>query len=249
MEQQIQFAKALEELKELAKEQANVVSEEQVKSTFAFMDLNEEQLIMIHEYLSKCKIGIGQPVDMDDYLTGEEKDYLECYLEEIALLEPVSEGEKEAITMSAMAGDLDAQKRLIEIYLPQVIEIAKLYAGQGVFLEDLIGEGNVAVTMGVQMCGAEEKPAMVEGMIGKMIMDAMEELIAETVGNSKVDQEIVDKVNEITEKAEELAESLGRKVTPEELAEETEISIDEIMEAVRLSGNTIDYLEITNDGE
>jgi len=249
MEQQVQFAKTLEELKELAKEQANVVSEEQVEEAFAFMQPTKEQLQMIYEYLAKCKIGIGQPVDMDDYLTSEEKDYLECYLEEISLLEPVSDGEKEAITMSAMAGDLDAQQKLIEIYLPQVIDIAKLYAGQGVFLEDLIGEGNVAVTMGVQMCGAEENPAMVDGMIGKMIMDAMEELIAETVDNNKMDQAMVDKVNDITEKAEELAETLGRKVTPQELSDETQIDLDEIMEAIRLSGNAIDYLETDKDGE
>ena len=59
------------------------------------------------------------------------------------------EGEKEAVTISAMAGDRDAQKRLIEIYIPKVVEVAKLYAGQGVFVEDLIGEGNLAVTIGV----------------------------------------------------------------------------------------------------
>ena len=249
MEHQIQFAKTLEELKELAKEQQNVVSKEQVENAFAFMQPTDEQLQMIYEYLGKCKIGIGQPVNMDDYLTSEEKDYLECYLEEIALLEAVSAGEKEAITLSAMAGDIDAQQKLMEIYLPQVIEIAKLYAGQGVFLEDLIGEGNVAVTMGVQMCGAEEKPDMVEGMIGKMIMDAMEDLIMETAGNSKIDQTVVDKVNAILEKAEELAEDLGRKVTPLELSQETQIDLEEIMEAVRLSGNKIDYLEIAKDGE
>ena len=50
-----------------------------------------------------------------------------------------------------MAGDADAKHRMIEIFLPQVAEIAKLYAGQGVFLEDLIGEGNVALTMAAEM--------------------------------------------------------------------------------------------------
>ena len=46
-----------------------------------------------------------------------------------------------------MAGDADAKHRMIEIFLPQVAEIAKLYAGQGVFLEDLIGE---------RQCGADD---------------------------------------------------------------------------------------------
>ena len=50
-----------------------------------------------------------------------------------------------------MAGETDAQQRLIEIHLADVAEIAKLYAGQGVLLEDLVGEGNLALSFGVTM--------------------------------------------------------------------------------------------------
>ena len=49
-----------------------------------------------------------------------------------------------------MAGESDAQQRLIHLYLPKVVDIARLYAGQGVFLEDLIGEGNVALHSAVE---------------------------------------------------------------------------------------------------
>ena len=43
--------------------------------------------------------------------------------------------------------------------------------------------------------------------------------------------------------AAELAEALMRKVTPEELAQEGEVTIEEIREAVRLSGNKIEDLD------
>ena len=59
------------------------------------------------------------------------------------------------------------------------------HAGQGVFLEDLIGEGNVALTMGVTMLGSLEEPSEAEGMLAKMMMDAMEEYIEEHVSNEK----------------------------------------------------------------
>lgn len=87
--------------------------------------------------------------------------------------------------MSAMAGDSLAQEKLCTAYLPQVVDVAKLYAGQGVYLEDLIGEGNVAVAMGVKMLGALEKPSEAEGMLGKMMMDAMEDYISEYAEESK----------------------------------------------------------------
>ena len=55
--------------------------------------------------------------------------------------------------------------------------------------------------------------------------------------------QIADKVNHISDLAKELAESLQRKITVEELAEETGIDVDEISEAVKLSGNKIEYFE------
>ena len=58
--------------------------------------------------------------------------------------------------MSALAEDRDAQAKLVEIYLPQVVELSKLYAGQGALVEDLIGEGNVAVAAAVTMLACVE---------------------------------------------------------------------------------------------
>ncbi|MBQ6806727.1 MAG: hypothetical protein IJO97_04780 [Lachnospiraceae bacterium] len=243
MNKEILFAQTLEKVKKVAKEQGNVIAKEQVEEAFLELDLTEEQLAMVFDYLHKHKIGIGEPVNLDDYLSEEEVDYLEEYLQQLKELPEFSEGEKEAITLSAMAGDLNAQNQLIQIFLPQVVEIAKLYAGQGVFLEDLIGEGNVAVTMGVSMLGAMEHVAEAQGMLGKMIMDAMEDYISENVEEVKKDRKIADKVNKVAEKANELAEDLHRKVTVEELIEETGMSRKAVMDAIRITAGKIESLE------
>ncbi|MBQ3517514.1 MAG: hypothetical protein IJA29_09855 [Lachnospiraceae bacterium] len=243
MNKELLFAQTLEKVKAIAKEQGNCISEEQVRDEFAVLEMSNEQLQMVFDYLVKHKVGINEPVNADDYLTDEERNYLQDYLDEIAQLPTYTDGEKEAIALSAMAGDLDAQGRLTEIYLPDVIEIAKLYAGQGVFLEDLIGEGNVALAVGVTMLGCLEKPAEVQGMLGKMIMDAMEAYIAENSENEKADRKVADKVNKVMEAARELAETLRRKVTVEELAEESKMSEKSIREAIRFSGNAIEYIE------
>lgn len=243
MNKEVLFAQTLEQVRSLAKDQGNCVSEEQVKEAFAALDLNNEQLQMVFDYLVKHKVGINQPVNMDDYLTDEERNYLQDYLDELEALPRVSEGEKEAITISAMAGDISAQNRLTEIYLPDVVEIAKIYTGQGVLLEDLIGEGNVALAMGTTMLGCLEKPAEAQGMLAKMIMDAMEDYIAENASNEKADLKVVQKVNKVMEAAKELAEEFRRKVTVEELAAETRMSQSAIREAIKFSGNNIEYIE------
>ena len=236
MNKELLFAKTLEEVRTLAKEQGNCVSEEQVQEAFAPLGLDNEQLQMVFDYLVKHKVGIGQPVNMDDYLTDEERNYLQDYLDEIAQLPKYSQGEKEACIISAMAGETQAQNRLVEMYLENVVDIAKLYSGQGVLLEDLIGEGNVALAFGTGMLGSLEKPEEADGMLGKMIMDAMEAYIQENASNEKADMKVVDKVNKVMEKAKELSEDLHRKVTVQELADETGMSVKSIQDAVRMSG-------------
>lgn len=242
MDKEIQFAKALEAVREKAKEQNQCIAKEQVEEAFASLTLSDEQMEMVYQYLRQHKIGIGEQVDLDEYLQEEEKDYLENYLEELRALPQLSEGEKEAITLSAMAGDTDAQRKLTEVFLPEVAEIAKLYAGQGVYLEDLIGEGNVAVAMGVTMLGALEHASEAQGMLGKLIMDAMEEYIEENAETSKKDKRIADKVNKVADAANELYEELHRKVTLEELMEETGLSRKAIEDAVRMCGDKIEAL-------
>ncbi|MCH5258865.1 MAG: hypothetical protein J1F18_03875 [Lachnospiraceae bacterium] len=240
MDREILFAKTLEQIKKTAKDQGNCVSKEQVEEAFAPLALGKEQMDMVYDYLHQNKIGIGQPVDLDEYLADEEKDYLETYLEELQALPKLSDGELEAVTLSAMAGDTDAQSRLTESYLPDVVEIAKLYAGQGVYLEDLVGEGNVAVAMGVTMLGALEHASEAQGMIGKMIMDAMENYIAQNAQEAKKDKRIADKVNKVADAARELSEELHRKVTVDEVMTESGLSRKTIEDAVRMSGGKIE---------
>lgn len=243
MNQEVLFGKTLEQVKKTAREQGNCISRDQVEEAFAPLGLKDEQMEMVYEYLHQHKIGIGEPVDLEEYLADGEKDYLDAYLNELQELPEVSSGEREAITLSAMAGDTDAQKRLTEVYLPEVAQIAKLYAGQGVYLEDLIGEGNVALAMGVTMLGALEHESEAQGMLGKMIMDAMEEYIAENAKEAKKDKKIAEKVNKVADAARELAGELHRKVTVEEVMEESGISREAIEDAIRMSGGKIEDLE------
>ena len=243
MERELLFADKLQELKNTAKAQGNLVTEAQVEEAFEEFGLEKEQLQLVYDYLKKHRIGIGTPVDTEEYLTGEEKNYLQLYLNELKELPSCSEGEKEAIILSAMAGDNDAQERLLTLYLPQVVDIAKLYVGQGVYLEDLIGEGNVAAAMGVKLLSALENASEAEGALTKMVMDAMEEYIAVNAEEGKKNRQVLNKVNKVAKEAKKLAGEYGRKVTAEELAQESNLSLKIIQEAMRISGDKIEDLE------
>lgn len=242
MNREIEFGKTLEKVKHKARAQQNFITKTEVEEAFAALSLSDEQMEMVYDYLRQNKIGVDEPVDADAFLQEEERDYLGSYLEALGAISAVTEGEREAITLSAMAGDADAVRRLTELMLPEVSQIAKLYTGQGVSLEDLIGEGNVALSFGVTMLGAAEHADEALGMLTKMIMDAMEESIAENAAEEKSDRKIADKVNKVADAANALQEELRRKVTVEELMEESGLSRKAIEDAVRVSGGKIEAI-------
>lgn len=247
------FAQSLEKVRRLAKEQGNCISEEQVRQEFAALELKDEQLQMVFDYLTKHGVGIGEPPDLDAFLTDQERDYLQDYLDEIAALPFYGEGERDAFILSAMAGEAQARQRLTESYLREVADIARLYTGQGVLLEDLIGEGNVALSAAVEMLGsgaeilAVKNAADARKMVAAFIMDAMENLIRENTDNEKKDRQIANKVNRVADKARALAQEWHRKVTPEELAQESGLSRKAIQDAMRMSGYKIEDIEYAED--
>ncbi len=243
MEREAAFTEILEEVKKKARAGHNFITGAEIEEAFSTLSLTPAQMEMVYAYLREHKIGIDEPTDTDAALEEEERNYLDSYLESLKELPSATEGEREAITLSAMAGDADAMERLTQLMLPEVPQIAKLYTGQGVGLEDLIGEGNVALTLGVTMLGALEHADEAQGMLGKMMMDAMEDCIAENAAEKKSDQKIADKINKVADAANALREELRRAVTVEELMEESGLSRKSIEDAIRISGGKIESIQ------
>jgi RNA polymerase primary sigma factor len=244
---QFTFANKLEQLKETARLQENMLTSDQVREAFEEWNLSDEHIGLVNEYFRNNKIGIDEPAELDENLTDDDARFLDMYLEELRGLPPVTDGEKRAVMMSALAGDGNAQSRLVQIFLPQVVEISKLYAGQGALVEDLIGEGNVAVAMAVTMLDCVEGIDEVEGFIAKMIMDTMEEFISDDNDNRQADENVLNKVNLVNDKAKELYDCFMRKVTVKEVADELKITEDEVIEAIKFSVNNIEYIDYSEN--
>lgn len=243
---QVNFAKVLEQLRDTARLQGNMLSSEQIREAFGEWQLDENQLVLIHDYLRKNHICIDEPSQTES-LSEEDVNFLEMYLDDLKKLPSVSDGEKRAVMMSALGGDSIAQAKLVELYLPQVVEISKLYAGQGALVEDLIGEGNVAVASAVTMLACVEGIDEVEGFIGKMIMDAMEDYVKEVADTHEIGESVLMKVNEVNDKAKEMYGTLLRKVSIKEVAEELGITEEAVLEAIKFSASSIEYIEVTEN--
>lgn len=110
-------------------------------------------------------------------------------------------------------------------------------------MEDLIGEGNEALMRGVTLLSALEEEDEVESALSQMIMNAMEERIQEDLEAGAKGKKAADLVNEVADRARELADELRHKVSVEELMEESGWTEEKIREAIRLSGDRIEDLD------
>lgn len=214
MNEQEMLKKCLDEAVRIARINKNILAKEQLNGLFEELGLSEEKIALVEEFLSTKKIQVlksfeiqelqereATEADDDLDLDSEDKTAIDFYYEELKELPYLTDREKEKIIKAAIEGDVDAQGRLVNIYLPQVVEIAKLYAGQGILVEDLIGEGNIALVMGSQLLNCVETIEEVDGFMGKTIMDAMDAL----VNDEQEDEKLVIKLGK------QLKENKGNK--------------------------------------
>lgn len=171
----------------------------------------------------------------------------DMYLEELNEIDSMPHEDRLKLIEEVYKDKEKASETIPMLFLRDVVDIARLYEGQGVYSDDLIGEGNIALLMGARNLDLCESAEEVIEFLTKTVMDAMEKLISEQSGEEDIDNKIAESVNNVYEAAKEMAETLLRKVTASELAKEMEVDESIIYEAIRLSGNQIEYIEEGND--
>lgn len=248
------FRELLAEIRKTAAQGGGRIARARVQELLLPMGLSDGQMDLVYDYLVQNRIHVtdgedaahavpdGEPLQGLP-LEREDADYLSMYLDDLKLLPVYTEEQQSKIREQALQGEKNAMERLIHIYLPRVVDVARLYTGQGLILEDLIGEGNIGLAAGVEILQCLDLAEEVDGFLMKMVMDAMESAVAAQFEANEFDNKILERVNDIHEKARELSEELRRKVTPAELAQELDITKDEVREALRYAGNDMPYIE------
>ena len=166
-QKQVLFLKTLREVTQRAQQNGNCITEAELEEAFSDLELDDAQKQQVREYLNKNGIGIGEALPIEEVLSEEEMNHLHEYEEMIRAIRLPSDNIMDAIKLSAMAGEVSSQKQLVEYSLGKVVDIARLYAGQGVFMEDLIGAGNEALLVASAQLAPLEKPDEVDGYLIK----------------------------------------------------------------------------------
>ncbi len=239
-----EYRKTLDRLIRTAHESGNRITEEVYHGIMDPLEMSDKEDELTRGYLKGINIAIGDGAGYrKPEFTEEDGKYLGMYLEELEGLPVYTEEEiLDAKKRAIKDDDEEAQGILMNHYLKSVVDIARLYVYQALPAEDLIGEGNIGMMTAIRALSTLDDASEADGFVGRFIMDAMDAAIYEDTDVRQRMEDMVVHINEINDKARLLSETMHRPVTAAELAEETGIDLEEIKEAMRLSGSQIEGL-------
>lgn len=223
------------------------ISEEEVKS------LPEKEAAMAAQMIA----------DNMDY--SEDDVYLERYKKELEAIQPVSDTTRAYLLINIVEdNDKESLKILSESYLEKIVEWVEPYRCRGVLAADLVQESNLAmmsyIGQKLWLNNYEWKDKIKEGSTNDIIevlggMDkevkyqaeeSMRMLIDEQMDSNRVSGKVLNKVNYVNDWAVRLKEELGRKPTVKEVAERMGVAEDVVSEALSLSADKIEDINVVD---
>ena len=259
---EVKFIEKLNALKELAHTKKNVLEYQEINNFFGDMELDEEKMEKIIEYLENNGIDVFQisddKDDVDDDIIlgmeaggeGDEKDIenidlsvpdgvsiedpVRMYLKEIGKVPLLSADEEVELAKRMEEGDAEAKKKLAEANLRLVVSIAKRYVGRGMLFLDLIQEGNLGLIKAVEKFDYK-KGYKFSTYATWWIRQAITRAIADQARTIRIPVHMVETINKFVRVQRQLLQELGREPYPEEIAEHMNMPVDRVREIQKIS--------------
>ena len=259
---EVKFIEKLNALKELAHTKKNVLEYQEINNFFGDMELDEEKMEKIIEYLENNGIDVFQMSDDkddvdDDIILGMEadgegneedienidlsvpdgvsiEDPVRMYLKEIGKVPLLSADEEVELAKRMEEGDAEAKKKLAEANLRLVVSIAKRYVGRGMLFLDLIQEGNLGLIKAVEKFDYK-KGYKFSTYATWWIRQAITRAIADQARTIRIPVHMVETINKFVRVQRQLLQELGREPYPEEIAEHMNMPVDRVREIQKIS--------------
>ncbi|HEX6123721.1 MAG TPA: sigma-70 family RNA polymerase sigma factor [Ktedonobacterales bacterium] len=198
------------------------------------MSIEEQATGLEAERAARVARATGSPesaveTENDDLGNIAQSDSLRLYLREIARIPLLSAQREMELAQRIRRGDRIARNALIEANLRLVVSIAKRYAGQGLALEDLVGEGNIGLIRAVGKFDPD-KGFRFSTYATWWIKQAITRAILEGTRAVRLPVYIMEEVMRVKRTTRQLYQELGREPTTSQIGERLGISGERVRE-------------------
>lgn len=161
-------------------------------------------------------------------------DPVRMYLKEIGRVDLLSAEEEISLAERIEEGDEEAKRRLAEANLRLVVSIAKRYVGRGMLFLDLIQEGNMGLIKAVEKFDYR-KGFKFSTYATWWIRQAITRAIADQARTIRIPVHMVETINKLIRVQRQLLQDLGREPSPEEIAEDMDLTPDKVREILKIA--------------
>ena len=206
-------------------------------------ELTDDEVARLYEELEERHIELADDCgrtneDDSTYVNGDlaiaTTDALQLFLNEAGRWPLLTKEEEVELAKRIERGDAEAKERMINSNLRLVVSIAKKYQGHGLSLLDLIQEGIIGLIRAVEKFDYR-KGFKFSTYATWWIRQAVTRAIADKARTIRIPVHMVEKLNKVVHIERQLVQRLGREPKPEEIAEELEITTDEVREILRMA--------------
>ena len=171
-------------------------------------------------------------------ITNRESQSLDKYLQEIGKVDRLTPDEEVILAQKIRDGDQLSLERLTKANLRFVVSVAKQYQNQGLSLGDLINEGNLGLIKAAQRFDETRGFKFISYAVW-WIRQSILQALAEQSRIVRLPLNRVGSLNKISKTFSELEQKFEREPSPEELAEVLEISANEVVDTMKISGRHV----------
>ncbi|MFT4610922.1 MAG: RNA polymerase primary sigma factor [Psychroserpens sp.] len=171
-------------------------------------------------------------------VTNRETASLDKYLQEIGKVDLITADEEVELAQRIKAGDQLALEKLTKANLRFVVSVAKQYQNQGLTLPDLINEGNLGLIKAAQRFDETRGFKFISYAVW-WIRQSILQALAEQSRIVRLPLNKIGSINKINKTFAFLEQSHERPPSPEEIAKELDMTINEVKESLKNSGRHV----------
>jgi len=177
---------------------------------------------------------------ISESITNRETASLNQYLSDIAKIPMITPQEEVTLTQKIREGDMVALERLTTANLRFVVSVAKQYQSSGLTLGDLINEGNLGLVKAAKRFDETKGFKFISYAVW-WIRQSILSAIGEQSRMVRLPLNQVGDLSKIAKAASKLEQVYERQPTPEELADDLELTVEKVSNSLSHTGKHISY--------